>query len=273
MRRFILFVLVSVALTGCLAAGCAGSFKAGPPQVHVQLNDGQLLVGELTTQTFSLKTQFGPLQFNAGDAGEIGPLEGSDMKQSGSLIKLWLKNGSEFVGDWQKPVVRMALSVGGQAVPIEVPIAKLQRLQFLGQPVFHEKPVFRVLTHSGDDFYVDAEKSRVRLTTEMGELNPFLAEIQGLTRRSQDENEWLVVLKTGTRIHAQMQPEGLDLKPALGPERILVAWTDIQRMEQAQIAQPALAQTISAPAAAESAAYYDNSMQMRAKQAEAQSWK
>ena len=120
-----------LALAACLA-GCATTNSSGRPQVHVQLNDGQVLVGELTTRAFTLKTDYGDLQFAADDAGEIGPLEGGDMKQSDELIKLWLRNGSEFVGGWQKPVVQMLLAVGGKDVPVDVPIDKLSRLQFMG---------------------------------------------------------------------------------------------------------------------------------------------
>ena len=64
------------------------------------------------------------------------------------------------------------------------PIQKLARLRFRGQAVGLARPAFRVLTHNGDDFYVDAERSRVKLRSEMGTLEPFLAEIVSLDRRA-----------------------------------------------------------------------------------------
>lgn len=260
-------------------AGCAVT-TGGRPQVHVQLNDGQVLVGELTTRGFTLKTDFGDLRFSADDAGEIGPLEGGDMQQSDELIKLWLRNGSEFVGGWQKPVVHMLLSVGGREVSVDVSIDKLARLQFMGRPAWPERAVFRVLTHRGDDFYVDAATSRVRLDSEIGELAPFLSEISSLTRRAAGgdetdnaDNAWRVVLKNGSIIHASMQPDGLDLRPAMGPDEIQVAWTAISRMELARTAAHRQAEAEAVPVAADSrSGYYDNAAQKAVKQAEEATW-
>jgi hypothetical protein len=269
--------LVTMAALGGLVmilGACAAPAALGP-RVHVELNDGQVLVGEMSTPALSLKTQFGAIAFDAAQAGELGPLEGGDIREAGSLIRLWLRNGSEFVGEWQAPVVRMALRVGGAAVPVDVPIQKLARLRFLGQPVWHDRPVFRLLTHAGDDFYVDAERSRVRLKTEVGAMEPFLDEIARLEPRGQEENAWQVVLKSGSVLFAEIDKDGLDLRPVLGPEKLTVAWSAIRRLEQ--VAAPALAAAAQAGSppvqAAESAAYYDNAAQRAHKASEASTWR
>ncbi|HOX42166.1 MAG TPA: hypothetical protein PK668_01150 [Myxococcota bacterium] len=258
---------IALLLLGLAGAGCVTGGQPGVPQVFVQLNDGQVVAGALDTSAFTLKTQLGALEFAAEDAGEIGPLEGGDLQESGSLIRLWLRDGSEFVGDWQKPIVRVTLEVGGAQVPVDVPIQKLARLRFRGQAVGLERPAFRVLTHSGDDFYVDAEQSRVRLKGEMGTLEPFLAEIVSLERRSPGKNDWRLVLKNGCVLHAAVEPDGVDLRPMLGPERIQVAWSEVQRLELASTAP--LAQAVQGL----DGSYFDNGAQRLHKQSEASSWR
>jgi hypothetical protein len=258
---------VALVVLGLAGSGCATGGPLGGNQVFVQLNDGQVVSGALDTSTFTLKTQLGALEFAAQDAGEIGPLEGGDLKESGSLIRLWLRDGSEFVGDWQRPVVRVTLEVGGAQVPVDVPIQKLARLRFRGQPVGLERPAFRVLTHSGDDFYVDAEQSRVKLKSEMGTLEPFLAEIVSLERRAPGKNDWRLVLKNGCVLHAAVEPDGVDLRPLLGPERIQVAWSEVQRLELASAAP------LSEAFQGQDGTYFDNGAQRQHKQSEASSWR
>jgi len=147
------------------------------------------------------------------------------------------------------------------------PIQKLARLRFRGQAVGLARPAFRVLTHNGDDFYVDAERSRVKLRSEMGTLEPFLAEIVSLERRAAGKNDWRLVLKNGCVLHAAVEPDGVDLRPLLGPEHILVAWSEVQRLELASAAP--LAGTLEN----RESPYFDNAAQRLHKQSEASSWR
>jgi len=260
--------LVIVMITvGCLMTGCAGMASQTRPQVHVQLNDGQVLVGGMTTEMFRLKTEFGMLDFSTEVAGEMGPLEGKDMKQAGNLIRLWLRNGSEFIGSWDRPVVEVALSIGGKDVKIDVPIDKIKRMRFRGEAEYTEKPLYRVLTSSGDDFFVDASASKIHFKGELGEFSPFLEEIASLERGDGDDNEWSIRLKNGTTLHAGIQQDGVELTPAMGPEKVKLSWSLVARMEPAHMNAPAA--VTKSPVAPE---YYDNAPQRAMKEAAAQSW-
>lgn len=257
-------VMVTVA---CLAAGCMGMASQTRPQVHVELNDGQVLVGGMTTQAFRLKTEFGMLDFSTEDAGELGPLEGADMEQAGKLIKLWLRNGSEFIGGWEHPSVEVAISIGGKDLTVDVPIKKIKRMRFRGDAEYTEKPLYRVLTRSGDDFFVDASASKIHFKGELGSFSPFLEEIAGLERNNGDDNEWSIRLKNGTTLHAGIQQDGVDLSPAMGPDKVKLSWSLVARMEPAHMNAPAAISK--SPAAPE---YYDNAPQRAMKKAAAQSW-
>jgi len=92
--RAVLAAFLALVLSSC------GSAEPRAPVVLATLTDGQVLVGELNTRAFTLATSLGTLAFDAKDAGELGPLEGGDMEQSGAAVRLWLRDGSEFVGKW-----------------------------------------------------------------------------------------------------------------------------------------------------------------------------
>ena len=264
MRQVIVIITVACMLAG---VGCAGMASQTRPLVHVLLNDGQVLVGGVTTEMFRLKTEFGILDFSTEDAGEMGPLEGKDMEQAGNLIRLWLRNGSEFVGGWERPSVEVALNVGGKDVLIDVPIDKIKRMRFRGDAEYTEKPLYRVLTRSGDDFFVDASVSKIHFKGELGSFSPFLAEIARLERTNGDDNEWQIKLKNGTTLHAGIEQDGVELSPAMGPEKVKLSWSLVARMEPAHMNAPAA--ITKSPAAPE---YYDNAPQRAMKEQAAQSW-
>ena len=217
-------------------AGCATT--PSRPKVRVTLNDGQILVGEMTTRTFALETGIGDLAFDTAHAGELGPLEGEDMHQSGRTVRLWLRNGSEFVGAWKKADVQVALSMGGKAYNVAVPIEKAKRLQFFGEAVWDERPVFRILTRSGDDFFVDVTKTQVLFSTELGTFQPFLSEVENLVALDRKKNKWRVHFENGTVFHATIGQENLDLRLDMGPERFALALASVERMER-QTLRPA----------------------------------
>jgi hypothetical protein len=231
-----------VVLSAMFVFASCGSWKKSPVSgVHVQLNDGQVLVGELSTAQFTLKTELGTLAFDTVDAGELGPLEGGDMEQSDNLIRLWLRNGSEFVGGWDKPSVQMEIEVGGKKVPIDVPIAKLKRLRFRGSAVWSKKALYRVRTRAGDDFFVDAGESRIHFTGELGEFSPYLTEIALMERAEEDGNRWKVHLKNGNLVHVGIREGGLELKPSMGPEKVELSWNLVDGLEPTAMRPPAMA--------------------------------
>ncbi len=242
------------------------------PNVHVVLNDGQLLAGRMTTKTFTLKTEFGELPFSTAQAGELGPLEGADMRKSERMVRLWLQDGSEYVGSWEKAAVHVALRIGDEEVTVDVPIEKIRRLRFEGEAKYSEKTLYRVLTQSGDDFFVDADKSRIAFEGELASFNPYLSEIRSMVRLSPNENHWQVILEGGTQLHAKIKDDGVNLKPTMGPEKVDVSWDLIARLEPAAMRAPEHASP-SAPAQIfESDQFYSNEYQRSIKEEAAKTW-
>ncbi|MBI4613488.1 MAG: hypothetical protein HY720_07760 [Planctomycetes bacterium] len=211
-----------------LAAGCA---EPGP-EVRITMVDEQVLVGRLTTRTITLDTGLGELGFDSEHAGELGPLEGPGVDASGHLVKLWLRNGSEFTGEWQKPEVEVYLEVGGEEYSIDVPIVKLARLQFRGEEIWPEESVFRIKTKDGDDFFVDVTRTRLEFESDLGTFRPYLEEIEKLDPLDDQKKKWRVTLSTGTSLVSVLKQDELDLALAMGPEKLVVPLASIVSMER-----------------------------------------
>ena len=267
-------LLIGLSVLACGLSSCGMlNQQAAQSDVHVILNDGQVIVGELTTPIFTLKTELGTLKFDTDEAGELGPLEGNDMKQSDKLVRLWLKNGSEFVGSWQKASVEMSLRIGDKDISIDVPIDKLKRLRFKGDPVWSDKPLYRVVTRSGDDFFVEADSSQIHFTSELGSFSPYLAEISSLVQLDGEENKWQVQLKNGSRLNAEIRDSGLELKPAQGPEQVSLSWALVARLEPAVMNVPTSLAASESSQVPPSPGYYSNESQKAVKAEAARSWK
>ncbi len=151
---------------------------------------------------------------------------------------------------------------------MDVPIEKLKRLRFRGEPAWNDKPLYRVLTRSGDDFFVDASESRVHFHGELGAFSPFLSEIAKLERHDPDQNVWRIQLKNGTCIHAGIKQDGLELHPAMGPSKVSLSWSLIVRMEPATMEAP-LAVSNSSKSQSH---FYSNDHQRTVKEEAARSW-
>jgi hypothetical protein len=268
------------------AFGCTTPLAKGP-EVRVTLSDGQVLLGCLSTRSFALKTGLGDFDFDSSDAGELGLLEGKNVQQSKRKIRLWLRNGSEFVGYWQEPKIDLLFAVGGEERNITVPIAKLERLQFKGQAVWSQQAVFRIQTKYGDDFFVDVTRNRLAFQTEFGEIRPFLSEINSMEPLDKNNKKWRVHLSNGTVLMAHFKQRSLDLKLAMGPETIQVPLLSIKHMDRQQLSfgeQPKFSggemqsgllgnTTGAAPKRrVVTGLYYDNRNQKIAKRDAAQSW-
>jgi hypothetical protein len=275
-------LLISLILLGGCQSIQGGS---GGPKVRVTLSDGQILLGQLSTETFALKTDMGPLDFDSEDAGELGLVKGKNVAQSGNMIRLWLRNGSEFVGHWQKPALDLKLGVGGENFAITVPIAKLERLQFEGAAVWPENAVFRIQTKGGDDFFVDVTKNRLSFQTEFGEIRPFLSEIRSMQPLDKKNEKWRIYLSNGSLLEARFEQKVLSLTLAMGPEKILLPLKSIKNMNRQQLVfkarQNSLMQSSSQDSAYEAKApqrrsnrgFYSNQAQKSAKVEAAKSWK
>ena len=258
---------IRILLVGLLGAlsGTSACYRESRPEVVVSLDDGQRLVGTLTTPSFSLQTVVGEVAFDASEAGELGLLDDGAVEDAGGRVRLWLRNGSEFVGDWQSPSVAMTLYVGGTEVQASVPIPKLRRMQFQGRPITHSQALFRVQTMRGDDIYVDADTSRIRLATDVGDVAPFLSEIAVIERRVQGTDGWRVVLRNGMELHGKIQPGGVEVNPSLGPKGLKLEPASVARLERAAAPTTDLASDASGR-------FYTNENQAARKRQEAIDW-
>ncbi len=266
-------ILLLVALA---AAGCA---TEGPP-VRITLVDDQVLVGHLTTRTIELETGMGPLEFDSADAGELGPIEGPGIDASGHMVNLWLRNGSEFRGRWNRPEVEVQLDVGGEGHSIDVPIAKLARLQFSGDEIWPEESVFRIRTKDGDDFFVDVSRTQLEFSNELGTFKPYLEEIERIDPLDEAKRSWRMTLENGTSLVAELRQTELDLAFAMGPEALRLPLAAVVSMQRERFSVPSggffdelemSSQSAgSAPAQPEDGRFYSNTRQKAAKSAPTQ---
>lgn len=244
------------------------------PEVLVSLDDGQQLVGRLATKTIALQTQMGLLEFDTAVAGELGLVEGANAKASGDMIRLWLKNGSEFVGKWQRPSVQVAVTLGEEPRDIDVPIAKLQRLQFRGDAIDSGRDVFRVVTKAGDDFFVDLTRTRLAFASDLGKFSPFLHEIASLERMGDDAAKWRVRLTTGTVLLGTLDQQKLDLRLAVGPERLELPLDAVAQMDKQQLdVQHAWSEGRADIRVQSAQGFYSNAPQKEAKERAASKWR
>ncbi len=206
--------------------------------MQVTLNDGQLLVGRLSTRHIRLKTSIGEFEIDTFDAGELGMVEGKNIKQSDNMIRLWLRNGSEFVGRWEKPSVEVQIWMGGDDVTIQVPMSKVMRLQFRGAAVWPTQAVFRIQTQQGDDFFVDVTKTQMKFGNEMGSFSPFLSEIRQLSPVDIEKKQWRIQLENGTVFIAALQQDELQLELDMGPKKISLPLSAIKQMNRQTLVRP-----------------------------------
>ncbi len=252
-RQIALFFALSAALTGCQTEG---------PQVRVQMTDGQVLVGRLATRHISLKTSVGTFDIDTAHAGEVVMVEGDNIKQSDGMIRLWLRNGSEFVGRWEEPSVEVRIPMGGKQVGIQVPIGKVQRLKFPRPAVWPQQAVFRIQTQRGDDFFVDVTKTKMKFGNEMGSFSPVLSEIRRLKPLDAEKKEWRIQLENGTVFIGELQQEQLALRLEMGPEKINLPLSQIRAMNR-QVLVPPQSNVPSEDASA--AGFYSSARQKAAK--------
>ncbi len=252
--------------------------------VRATLEDGQVVVGNIATPAFRLKTGLGTFDFDSRHAGELGPAEGQDMRNPDRAVKLWLKNGSEFVGFWEKPSVTITLEAGGLAVPVDIPIAKLKRLQFGGSDVWDDKPVFRVITAAGDDFFAASTRTRITFRNDFCEISPFLSEVRRLMPADEAKKTWRVELENGTVINAGIPQGQVLFHLDMGPKTISVPLASIEFMDrQTLYNQPPSAGVFfnenaqgeghRAEAQANPPGYYSNVAQKAAKASAGKQWK
>ncbi len=230
MRRTMLTAVLAITTAGTLGGGCLGGRDAAP--VKVRLEDGQVLYGQLRTDTLILDGALGRLRIPLADVGEVIPVEGEHLADAEGHVRVWLRNGSELVGRWDDPELAMSIAVGDGEVRVDLPPEQLQRLQTRGGELWPDTAVYRVRTTHGDDFLVDAEASRIAIHSDLGTFEPYLAECSSIRPLDGPRGEWRVELATGTVLVGQPVNDEIVLSMSLGPDEVTVPLAALESMEQ-----------------------------------------
>ncbi|MBT3218177.1 MAG: hypothetical protein HN348_03730 [Proteobacteria bacterium] len=246
------YAIVMLVMTGCTA-------QYGDSTVQVALNDGQVLLGGLNTDILYLRGAAGLLEIPLEDVGEVVPVEGTDLGGANSHVTVWLRNGSELRGEWIDPELAVGIPLRGGVVPVDIPMASLERFQTQGEEIWPTGPVFRVQTSHGDDFLVDADRSSIRLMSDLGNFTPFLSECRSIEPIS--DGTWQVELHNGTILLGSLDDEQLELALPIGPERVGVAVSQLISVEQEYWEQPQPTfVSIDQPGSQESSGWFDNEL-------------
>jgi hypothetical protein len=243
---------VCVLLTTMTLVACSPS---GPGTlVGATLDDGQILVGEVTTGSLRLESPLGEVVVPLEDVGMVLPVERRTLADSRNHVTVWLRDGSELRGKWTAPELAMAIAAGGRTVPVELPTERLQTLQLRGAEAWPDLDRFRVRTVWGDDFLVDPAKTLFTVVSELGQFELTLAECEHLGPVGAADGPWRVQLATGTVLIGE-PPEALELVPAMGPDSVVVPVTGLVSLarggwSEVDAVEPADRMVMHAPSAA-----------------------
>jgi hypothetical protein len=262
---------LTFALTLLFVTSCASDPR---PRVLATLSDGQRLYGRLATATFRLDTTLGELEFDRAVAGELAPEDDHEATATSRRVRLWLRDGSEFVGVWQSPAVELELIIGDERRALEIPIARLARLQFAGDPVWPEGQIGRITTREGDDFFVVVTREQLAIESDLGHFQPRLDEISSIELASEDPRRWRIALAGGTVLHGTIAQEHLALRTVIGAVALALPLGRLQRFMHHRLEPIGIewhsmsAATAAPPTGADESerGYYSNQMQKAAKQ-------
>ncbi|MCB9676163.1 MAG: hypothetical protein H6737_13665 [Alphaproteobacteria bacterium] len=227
-------------------AGCTQEIDG--EKVRVTLDDTQVMVGEVWTESLMLDGALGTIAIPLEDVGEVVPVEGHDLHASNGHVSVWLRNGTELRGRWTEPELSMGISIGGEIVTVDLPMDQVERLQTPGAEKWPDTPVFRVKTTHGDDLLIDPESTQVTITNAMGTFSPFLSECTSLAPIGSPEGDWRIQLQSGTVLVGPLQHDTFELAMPMGPDSIEVpvknvlslTWQDWgSRSSYDQLAAPA----------------------------------
>mgnify|MGYP001254475611 CR=1 FL=1 len=92
------------------------SARTAETPVRASFADGQVLTGEVRTDTLVLTTGAGPVAIPLDDVGEVVPADGEGLADARGRVTVWLRNGSELRGTWTNPTLEMRVDAGGEQV-------------------------------------------------------------------------------------------------------------------------------------------------------------
>jgi hypothetical protein len=190
--------------------------------VGVTLEDGQVLVGDITTELLRLQSSVGTLHIPLDDVGVVLPVEGTRLADSNGYVTVWLRNGSELRGQWADPELEIGVEVGGDVVDVELPMDHLQAVQTQGSEIWPDQDVYRVRTTHGDDFLVDPDQTRIVLENDLGVFAPFLSECRSASPMGPSTGDWRIELDTGTVLIGPLADDALVFALPMGPGSVTV---------------------------------------------------
>ncbi|MCB9689708.1 MAG: hypothetical protein H6738_03495 [Alphaproteobacteria bacterium] len=222
--------------------------------VGVSLRDGQVIVGDVRTDTLRLEGVFGTVDVPLGDVGMVVPVEGATLGESHDQVTVWLRNGSELRGRWTEPELAMGVAVGGQRVAVDLPTDDIGAIQLRGGAEWPSSDLYRVRTTHGDDVLVDPASTRIEIENELGTFSPFLSECVRVGPVGDPSGPWRVELVTGTVLVGPLRQEQLHLELPAGPHLVDLPLADLVAIDRTVWATPApessYAKPVSAPTSA-----------------------
>lgn len=198
--------------------------------VRATLADGQVLMGQVRTRILRLVTGAGLVDVPLSDVGEVRPSENRQLGNDDHQVNVWLRNGSELRGTWSDPELAMGISVGGDKVGVDLPMAELTRFQLQGQVAWPDSPVYRVQTTWGDDFLIDPARTRLQLENQLGSFSPSLAECRSAAPVGDPDGDWRVELTTGTVLVGELKGDALTVSLPMGPKELTLPLAALQSL-------------------------------------------
>jgi hypothetical protein len=221
---------ITIALLFALATTACS--EEGLHPVRATMDDGQVLMGAVSTPELLLEGGMGTIAIPWEDVGEVVPVEGEGLMSAGGYVDVWLRNGSELTGRWVDAELAMELAVGGETLAVDVPVDPLLRLQTQGGEVWPQGLVYRVRTSHGDDFLVDPDASRLVIENEMGSFAPFLSECVSAAPVEDPTGDWRVELITGTVLIGPISDSAITFSLPMGPEEASVPLEKLVSLER-----------------------------------------
>jgi hypothetical protein len=215
-----------------LSIACSGNTTVESSPVLASLEDGQVLQGLVTTTDVQLRTEFGTLAVPIGDIGELEPVEGGHLEDSHNHVKIWLRNGSELVGEWAEPELKFHLDVGEQWIEVDLPMNEMERFQLKDGQNWPNQNTFAVTTSYGDDFVVDTQTTQFTLTNPLGSFSPYLKECKSLAPIGEPDGDWRVELHNGSILIGKIDESHITFALPMGPEFIRVPLEHIAKLER-----------------------------------------
>ena len=209
----------AISLTAALLTSACATEHEGNP-IRATLSDGQVFAGSVSTRALQLEGALGSLSIPIQDIGEIVPVEGGALGSSNGHVTVWLRNGSELVGQWAKPELDVDIAVGGQQVPVQLPVNDLQRFQLEDGEHWSNDDVFLVTTTHGDDFLVDPEQTRLTIVNDLGTFEPFLSECVSATPIEDPTGLWRIQLFTGTVLLGELESDQIEFALPMVPDTV-----------------------------------------------------